>query len=87
MIGLEGQFEHNFPVKKAPGLELYIGIGPQFLFQNEDTSTRLVPVAGIEYYFPNAPLNFSLDWRPAFHLSNDTDVEAGRFGLSLRYSF
>lgn len=86
-VGLGAQVEQNLPLKGTPGLKWYIGVGPQFLFNNENTAISIVPVTGLEYNIPGSPLNFSLDWRPNFYLSPGADVEAGRFGLSLRVAF
>jgi hypothetical protein len=87
VVGLGAQFERKFPLRGAPELDWYVGIGPQFLFGKENTVTSLVPVTGLEYNIPGSPLNFGFDWRPNFYLSPGTDVEAGRFGLSLRVAF
>lgn len=83
-VGLGAQVEQNLPVKGTPGLKWYIGVGPQFLFNNENTAISIVPVTGLEYNIPRSPLNFSFDWRPNFYFSPGADVEAGRFGLSFR---
>ena len=87
VVGLGAQFERHFSVPGSRGLDWYIGIGPQFLLKDDNTKTSLVPVTGLEYSIPNAPLNFSFDWRPSFYLSSDNEVEAGRFGLSFRIRF
>ena len=87
LVGLGAQIEQHFAVKNSPGLNWYIGIGPQFLLNNESNAIALVPVTGLDYVIPNSPLNLSFDWRPNFYLSPETDVEPGRFGLSLRVVF
>ncbi|WP_423147996.1 hypothetical protein [Rubrolithibacter danxiaensis] len=87
VVGLGGQLERNFYLKGTPGLNWYVGIGPQFLFGKENTATGLVPVTALEYNVPGTPLNFSFDWRPSFYLSPETDTETARFGLSLRVAF
>jgi hypothetical protein len=85
-VGLGVQVERNFPVRGTPGLDWYIGVGPQFLFSNQTNAFGIVPVGGLEYDIPGSPLNFSFDWRPALYLTPGT-VEAGRFGVSLRVAF
>ena len=87
IVGLGAEYQYNAPVQNAAGLLWYAGIGPQLLFGNDNTSVGLRPVAGLEYKIPNVPLNFGFDWRPLFVLTPDTDVTAGRFGLSLRAAF
>jgi len=87
VVGLGAQFEKSFPVKTDPGLSLYAGIGPQFLFGKESTAFTIVPVGGVEYIIPKTPLNLSFDWMPALFLTPDARAEAGRFGLSVRIIF
>ena len=87
VVGLGAEYQYVAPVQNAAGLQWYAGIGPQFLFGNDDTAVGIRPVAGLEYKIPNVPLNFGFDWRPLFQLTPDTDVTAGRFGLSLRAAF
>lgn len=87
LVGLGAQVEQAYPLKGAPGLNWYIGIGPQLLLAEESTSIALVPVTGLEYALQGSPLNISVDWRPNFYLSPGANVDAGRFGLSLRLAF
>ena len=87
VVALGAEYQYVAPIQNAAGLQWYAGIGPQLLFQKGSTPVGLRPVAGLEYKIPNVPLNFGFDWRPLFLLTPDTDVTAGRFGLSLRAAF
>ena len=44
------------------------------------------PMAGLEFKVPDVPLSLGFDWRPVFQLTHDTDFEAGRFGIALRFT-
>lgn len=85
---LEVDYEYNQPVSGAPGLNWYIGVGPELLFpKHGDTGFAIRPNAGLEFTVPSTPLNLGLDWRPRFLLSPDSDTDAGRFGFSVRFAF
>ena len=61
----------------------YAGAGP-FLGFGDVFSLGAAGEIGLEYRF-NIPLSLSVDWRPYFRLVEDTDFDAGGFGLNLRY--
>lgn len=42
-------------------------------------------VVGLDYKLPNAPLNFSLDWKPTMELTPESGVRFDGIGLSIRY--
>jgi hypothetical protein len=44
-------------------------------------------VIGLDYKFVDAPLNLSLDWKPALQFSPDVAFKAGQFGFSVRITF
>lgn len=85
-VGLGGEFQYNDNINGAAGLKYYAGIGPNFIFGNGYTDVQLRPVLGLDYKVTTAPINFAFDWRPMFTLNNGTNFNAGRFGLSVRYS-
>ena len=42
---------------------------------------------GIEYHFDTVPIAIGLDYRPTFWIIEETDFDAGGFGLNIRYVF
>ncbi|HHX31837.1 MAG TPA: hypothetical protein GX712_04540, partial [Bacteroidales bacterium] len=45
-------------------------------------------IGGLEYIFPSAPFNVSLDWKPSFNFTNGyNDYWFSGIALSLRYTF
>jgi len=43
-------------------------------------------ILGMEYTFSGAPINLSLDWKPAFQLIGNPGLYLGDVGLSLRFA-
>jgi len=41
----------------------------------------------MDYKFPNAPINLSLDWKPELDLSPAINFVPGAFAVSIRYTF
>lgn len=87
VIGLGAEYQYNAPVTGAKGLDWYVGVGPNFLFGDHATAVQIRPVAGLDLKIPNAPIDFAFDWRPMFTLTQGADVNAARFGISIRYAF
>ena len=44
-------------------------------------------IVGIEYNFPELPINLSLDWKPAFNLIGYTGLWAKGGAISIRYIY
>lgn len=84
---LEADYQYNAPIAGAPGLNWYVGVGPEVLFWKGDTGFAIRPSAGLDFTIPSTPLNLGFDWRPRFLLSPTSDTDAGRFGFALRYAF
>ncbi len=73
---------------KPPGLNWYFGIGGNIKFpQNQNVIIGVVGMLGLEYTFPNAPINLSLDWKPSLELIGGNSSYPAGFGLSVRYVF
>lgn len=79
------QYHQNFT--GANGLMWYVGAGPAVSFGDGDSAFSLVPVAGLDYKINGAPLDISFDWRPRLWLSDNSDFQAGRFGIGARFTF
>jgi len=90
---LIGLYEVHLPINDAPGLRWYygggagIGVYDDKRNDNSDVSLSLDGVLGLDYKFNGAPINVSLDWKPALELTPDTGFDAEGFGLSLRFAF
>ncbi|WP_238868022.1 MULTISPECIES: hypothetical protein [Proteiniphilum] len=92
---LTGLYEYHQPVPDAPGLDWYVGLGAHLggIHYDKDrySNSFLIGadlIGGLEYKFPGAPFNVSLDWKPSFNFTNDyNDYWFSGFALSLRYIF
>lgn len=96
-FALTGLYEYQQPIPGAPGLDWFVGIGAHIGSYNDhhhhhhhhDDGFLLGAdlIGGIEYLFPRAPFNISLDWKPSINFINDNDYWYSGFALSLRYTF
>lgn len=68
------------------GLHWYAGVGPSAYF-GDDFWLGASGEIGLEYVFGEVPISIGLDYRPTFWLIEETDFEAGGFGLNIRYRF
>ncbi|WP_207429479.1 hypothetical protein [Pedobacter sp. SYSU D00535] len=90
---LTGLYEVHNPIAGAPGLRWYYGGGAtvgSYEYKRTDESELLLSidgVLGLDYKFAGAPINASLDWKPALVLNPYTDLDEGGFGLSIRFTF
>ncbi|MBK9096917.1 MAG: outer membrane insertion C- signal [bacterium] len=67
------------------GFDWYLGVGPS-AYLGDPFALGVSGEIGIEYHF-DIPLAIGADWRPTFIIIEDTDFEAGWFGLNIRYVF
>jgi hypothetical protein len=67
------------------GFNWYVGAGPT-AYLGDPFSLGVSGEIGLEYHF-DFPLALGVDWRPTFIIIEDTDFEAGWFGLNIRYVF
>lgn len=86
-------YEVYMPIANAPGLNWYYGGGGSIgtakykPTHSSDLYLAADGVLGLDYKFANAPLNLSLDWKPAIQLAPDTNFDASGVGLSFRFTF
>ncbi|MDE0561142.1 outer membrane insertion C- signal [Algoriphagus sp. NF] len=64
----------------------YLGFGPS-LFLGDPFRLGAAGEIGAEYAFADVPLVIGLDWRPYFILVENTNFDAGGFGLNVRWRF
>lgn len=82
-------YSYNKPFSGANGLNWFVGVGPQLSFvdhgDKDKTYFAIRPAAGLEYKIQSAPIGLHFDWKPWWNISNNTDFEAGRFTLGIKY--
>ncbi|MEA4916228.1 hypothetical protein [Proteiniphilum sp.] len=92
---LTGMYEYQQPIPDVSGLDWYVGIGAHLggihRHRSDYDNAFLLGadlIGGVEYVFPSAPFNVSLDWKPSFNFTNKyNDYWYSGFALSFRYIF
>ncbi len=90
---LTGLYEVHNPIGGAPGLRWYYGgggtLGSINHKRSDDTDFYLSVdgVLGLDYKFNGAPINLSLDWKPAIEVSPNTEFDPRGVGFSVRITF
>lgn len=82
---------HN-PINSADGLLWYYGGGAYIGFDsdNNDPDRNLMGfqgVVGLDYKFPNIPINLALDWKPELNIIDNINFEPAAIGFTIRFSF
>jgi hypothetical protein len=93
-LGFEGLYEYQAPINGAPGLQYFVGGGAMIGFgngryydndrHNNGVLFALRLTGGIDYKFPDAPINISLGLDPFFYLAPYTGSNLP-LGIGLRY--
>jgi len=97
-VTVTGLYEIHDDAFDAPGLTWHYGFGAHIGFWNgryvkwaeDDINHGVIGidgVIGLEYNFPQAPINVSLDWKPAFNLIGHSGFWGDSGGVSIRYIF
>ncbi len=97
-FNITGLYEwHLYDVFDADRLNFYYGFGAHLGFWNGDyvswgyrtsyTVLGIDGILGLEYNFEDAPINLSLDWKPAFNIIGNSEFWGDGGALSVRYIF
>lgn len=90
---LTGLYEVYNKIDDVRGLNWYYGIGGSIgsvkykPYNSSDLYLSVDGVLGLDYKFVDAPINVSLDWKPAVQLTPDTNFDGSGVGISLRFTF
>ncbi|MFM6953960.1 MAG: hypothetical protein ACKOWL_03140 [Sphingobacteriaceae bacterium] len=88
-----GLMEKHVAINDVDGLRWYYGFGATVgsrKYKPTDENDLLLAVDGIlglDFKFPDAPINIALDWKPALEVSPNTRLNGEGAGLSLRFTF
>lgn len=88
-----GLYEIHQPINNGYGVNWYYGGGGSIGGRNykpADNGELLLSadgVVGLDYKFDEAPVNVSLDWKPAFRIVPNTRLDFFEVGLSIRFTF
>ncbi|MGQ8335652.1 hypothetical protein ACUNWD_03815 [Sunxiuqinia sp. A32] len=98
-FNITGLYEIHNPAFNVAGMYWYYGFGGHIGFWDghqvhdwfDDDNTYTVigidGVLGLEYNIPGAPINLSLDWKPAMNIIGHTGFWGDGGALSIRYIF
>jgi len=97
---ITGLYEVHQDIQDAPGLRWFYGGGahigtwdgkrghPDWRHNhNGYTVFGIDGIIGLDYTFASAPINLSLDYKPAFNLTNDVGFWGDEVALSIRIAF
>ncbi|MFN8777449.1 MAG: hypothetical protein ACK5XV_11850 [Flavobacteriales bacterium] len=101
-LSMTGLYQFHKPLFDVEGMKWYYGAGAHagFFRYREDgprwhdeewDGTRVVigadAILGLEYFFDELPLQFSLDWKPAINVIGHSGFWGDEGAFSIRYSF
>lgn len=85
-FGLGALYELNKQTT-VQGLNWFYGGGAYVGFQDGNTYLGPTGIIGLDYKFPNVPLNLSLDWKPELDFIPSINFVPDAFGFSARFTF
>ena len=68
-------------------LNWFYGAGGYIAGSNKTTYVGGAGIIGLDYLFPQVPINLSLDWKPELNIVERLYFEGTTFGFSIRYAF
>ena len=86
IVGIDLLWDFLYKPLSGEAFRWYAGAGP-FAGFGDVFILGVVGELGLEYKFNNVPISISGDWRPSFQLIDNTNFDAGGFGLNVRYVF
>ncbi len=86
-FGLGGLYERHQLIGGTPAFTWFYGGGGYVGFEDGKTWLGPTGVVGLDYKFPNAPVNLSLDWKPELDILPNINFVPDAFGLTARFTF
>ena len=85
-------FEMHTPVTSANGLSWYYGGGAYLGFDSDknNPSRSLMGaqgIVGLDYKFPDFPVNLALDWKPELNIIDNINFEPSAIAFTIRFAF
>lgn len=97
---ITGLYEVHQDIQELPGLRWFYGGGAHIGTWNGNrgnpnwkhphngyTVFGLDGIIGLDYHFEKAPINLSLDYKPALNISQDVNFWGDEVALSIRFVF
>lgn len=95
-VNIGGAYQHHQDISGVEGLNWYIGGGASVFFWNfkdsffgdnsSSTTFGILGNIGLDYTFPETPINVSVDWMPIYFINGFGNGFGGGYGgLAIRY--
>ena len=85
-FGIGALYEKHQLIGGTPAFTWFYGAGGYAGFEGGKTWLGPTGVVGLDYKFPNAPLNLSLDWKPELDISPAINFVPDAFALTARFT-
>lgn len=85
-VGICGLYEWHHAIPSVDKLQWFIGAGGFLAFRDSETLLGAAGIVGLDYKFPEIPLNLTLDWKPELNFINDVGYDGTGIGLSVRFT-
>ena len=86
-FGLGGLYERHQLIGATPGFKWFYGGGAYVGFESGQTWFGPTGVVGLDYKFPDYPINLSIDWKPELDLIPAINFVPDAFALTVRFTF
>lgn len=86
-IGICALYEWHFPIAAVEHLQWFAGAGAYAAYRSSTSYIGGAGIVGVDYKFPEIPLNISVDWKPELNLIESVGFEASGVGFSARFTF
>jgi len=83
-VGIDALWNPIYRPISNSDFNYYLGFGPS-IFLGNPFKFGIAGEVGAEYAFEDVPIVIGLDWRPYFILVENTNFDAGGFGLNIRW--
>jgi hypothetical protein len=86
-FGIGGLYEIHQLIGATPAFTWFYGGGAYIGSEANTTFVGPTGVIGIDYKFPTAPINLSLDWKPELDIVPSINFVPDAFALTARFTF
>ncbi|MEO6731012.1 MAG: hypothetical protein ABIN01_07325 [Ferruginibacter sp.] len=86
-IGVCALYEWHFPITAVPHLQWFAGAGAYAAYRSSTSYIGGAGIVGVDYKFPDIPLNISIDWKPELNIIESVGFDASGVGFSARFTF
>lgn len=86
-IGVCVMYEWQHPIATVDHLQWFVGAGGYAAFRNSTSYIGVAGIVGLDYKFPDIPINISIDWKPELNIIETIGFEATGVGFSARFTF